>query len=148
MGRVIFTLGSSTREPEEFLNLLRQYSIETVLDVRRFPTSQFEHFRRENLRELLEKNGFRYVYLGDTLGGYRDGGYERYTRTDQFKAGLNCLEELAWPRVSAIMCAEKLPWRCHRRWISLHLESRGWRVIHLIDEDRVWVPKEARGKEK
>ena len=139
--KVIFTLGSSTREPEEFLSLLKQYSIETVLDVRRFPTSRFEHFKRENLGELLERNGFHYVYLGDALGGYRDEGYESYARTDQFKAALNSLEEIAWPRVSAIMCAEKLPWRCHRRWISLYLESRGWRVIHLIDRDRAWVGK-------
>lgn len=135
------TLGSSTRKPDEFLHLLKQHEIDRVVDVRRFPTSRFEHFKRENLKRLLEESQFKYTYLGDRLGGYRSGGYQKYATTPDFKSAVDTLEELASDSKTAIMCAEKLPWRCHRRYISLELESRGWKVLHIIDEGRVWIPK-------
>lgn len=141
MEKVIFTLGSSTREPQEFLNLLEQHRIQQVVDVRRFPTSKFEQFKKENLEGLLQKNGLEYIYMGDSLGGYRSGGYQAYAKTNDFQTSVDSLEQLAsrWP--TAIMCAEKLPWLCHRKWISLELESRGWQAVHIIDRDRVWIPK-------
>ncbi len=147
MEKIIFTLGSSTREPEEFLNLLKQHRIKRVVDVRRFPTSKFEQFKKENLKGLLEENGLEYIYMGDSLGGYRSGGYQTYAKSNDFQASVDSLEKLASRRPTAIMCAEKLPWLCHRKWISLELESRGWQVAHIIDQDRVWTPKGPRGEQ-
>ena len=141
MERLIFTLGSSTRPLDEFLSLLKQHGTQRVVDARRFPTSRFQHFKRENLKSVLEEEGFKYTYSGDRLGGYRKGGYQDYTTTPNFKPAVDFLEELASASKTAMMCVEKLPWRCHRRYISLELESRGWKVIHIIDTDRLWIPK-------
>ena len=72
--RRIFTLGSSTRSPQEFLDLLVHYQIEVIVDVRRFPTSRFEHFVRENLAFLLEEKGIAYLHLGGGTGGLQKWG--------------------------------------------------------------------------
>jgi len=140
--RRVFTLGSSTRSAQEFLDLLAHYHIEAIVDVRRFPTSRFEHFIRENLALLLEENGIAYLYLGEELGGYRSGGYEAYMKSEEFEAGLAGLQGVAQEKRVATMCTERLPWRCHRRHIGRALQERGWEVQHLIDLDRVWIPKE------
>ncbi|MFQ5885768.1 MAG: DUF488 family protein [Anaerolineae bacterium] len=138
----IFTLGSSTRSAQEFLDLLAHYQVEAIVDVRRFPTSRFEHFIKEKLALLLEENGIAYLYLGEELGGYRSGGYEAYMKSEEFEAGLVRLQSLAQKKRVAIMCSERLPWRCHRRHIGRALRERGWELQHLIDLDRVWIPKE------
>jgi len=138
----IFTLGSSTRSAQEFLDLLAHYQIEAIVDVRRFPTSRFDHFIRENLALLLEENGIAYLYLGEELGGYRNGGYEAYMESEEFEAGLERLQGVAQKKRVAIMCSERLPWKCHRRHIGRALQERGWEVQHLIDLGRVWIPKE------
>ncbi len=138
----VFTLGSSTRSAQEFLDLLAHYQIEAIVDVRRFPTSRFEHFIKEKLAPLLEENGIAYLYLGEELGGYRSGGYEAYMKSEEFEVGLARLQALAQKKRVAIMCSERLPWKCHRRHIGRALQERGWEVQHLIDQERVWVPKE------
>ena len=138
---VIYSLGTSNRTPGEFLHLLRSLAVELVVDVRRFPSSRFQHFKREELVTLLEGEGFGYVYLGQELGGYRSGGYQSYLSTEGFKRGLEWLEELARERRVVFLCAERFPWRCHRRFIGWELEREGFRVVHVIDEDRSWVPK-------
>ena len=138
----IYTLGSSNRTPEEFIQLLNHYCIRALVDVRRFPTSKFSHFKKESLAKLLTSSHIDYVYLGDLLGGYRRKGYEAYTESNEFREGLKKLESLGSKKSTAVMCAERLPWRCHRRFIGKHLESRGWRIIHIIDEKRVWEPGE------
>jgi uncharacterized protein (DUF488 family) len=137
----IYTLGTSTRTPEEFLSLLKAYGIEVVADVRSFPTSRFEHFKQRNLAQLLEDAGIAYVYLGKELGGYRKTGYMNYIATSDFQVGLRKLGKLAAHRKTAFLCAERLPWRCHRRFIARELEGRGWQVTHIIDEKRVWNPQ-------
>lgn len=65
------------------------------------------------------------MYLGDELGGYRKGGYEAYLLTKEFLEGLKKLE--------------RLPWRCHRRFIGNALKNSGWKVIHIIEKDRRWT---------
>lgn len=137
----IYSLGTSNRTPSEFLDLLRSHDVELVVDVRRFPSSRFEHFKREELARLLEAGGFGYVYLGQELGGYRSGGYQAYLNTEEFKRGLEWLEQLAWGRRVAVVCAERLPWRCHRRFIGWELERDGFQVVHIIDEKQSWQPK-------
>jgi len=139
--RVVYTLGTSTRTLEEFTALLKHLGVEVVVDVRRFPSSRFEYFRKEELARSLPEAGIDYCHLGGELGGYRSGGYQAFLATEEFKQGLGKLEEIARERKTAIVCAERLPWRCHRRFIGGELERRGWRVIHVIDERRSWSPK-------
>lgn len=78
------------------------------------------------------------MYLGDLLGGFRTGGYEEYTKTSHFEKGL---KEVIKYEKAALMCAEKLPWKCHRKLIGVELQRRGIEVIHIIDKDRVWIPE-------
>jgi uncharacterized protein (DUF488 family) len=139
MRKRVYTLGSSNRGREEFIELLRHYGIKKLVDVRRFPTSRFEHFKRENIERVLRENGIEYLYLGEQLGGYRKKGYQHYTKTKDFRLGLERLMEIAGDNNTAIMCCERLPWRCHRRFIGRELASRGWMVVHVIDKDRTWI---------
>ena len=83
-GGLIYTLGTSTRSPEEFIELLSSHDVEVVVDVRRFPSSRFEHFQREKLSGLLSEAGIGYVYMGEELGGCRRGGYQNFTATPEF----------------------------------------------------------------
>jgi uncharacterized protein (DUF488 family) len=137
----IYSAGTSTRTEAEFLGLLRVYDIRTLVDVRRFPTSKFEHFKRENLERFLKRAGINYVYLGKELGGYRKGGYEAHLHTEEFSQGLKELEKIGLEKPTLFVCAERLPWRCHRRFIGNALRERGWEVLHIIEADRVWQPK-------
>jgi len=136
----IYTVGTSTRSIEEFIELLRHYHLTTVADVRSFPQSRFEHFNRENLAILLSEVAIKYIYLGKELGGYRKGGYRAYTQTDAYQAGIHKLEEIAQNGSTVFMCAERFAWKCHRRIIASTLEQRGWNVLHIIKKDRVWNP--------
>jgi uncharacterized protein (DUF488 family) len=138
---IIYTLGTSTRSEEEFVELLRHYRIETVVDVRSFPQSRFEQFKRENLEKILEGQGFHYVYLGKELGGFRKGGYLAYTKTTPFQEGIAHLERVGRVSITAFICAERFPWKCHRRFIASSLEERGWKVEHILEKGRVWRPK-------
>jgi uncharacterized protein (DUF488 family) len=139
--RPIYTLGTSTRSPEGFIELLRSHGVEVVVDVRRFPTSRFEHFCKEKLARLLEEAGIAYTYMGQELGGYRRVGYQTFAETFEFRTGVKRLEGIAQNRTAAIVCAERFPWRCHRRFIASELERRGWQVNHIIDPGRDWLPR-------
>ena len=121
--------------------MLKNIGIEAVVDVRRFPTSRWEHFRKDELARGLKQAGIDYFYLGKELGGYRRGGYQSFMATEEFDHGVERLEEVAKGKRIAIVCAERLPWRCHRRFIGMALEGRGWQVVHTIDEKRTWVPQ-------
>ncbi len=134
----IYTLGTSDRTKDEFLRLLNERDIKIVADVRRFPKSKLQHFARERLKEWLQAAGIEYLWLGEHLGGYRKGGYEAHMRTSTFREGLIALEKQGWNKPVAIVCAEKLPWRCHRRFLGKELTRRGWKVIHVIDRGRAW----------
>ena len=120
--------------------LLQGVGAEVLVDVRRFPTSRFEHFNQEELAKKLSQISIAYLYLGKELGGYRKGGYQAFLASEEFQEGLTSLEEVARERRIVITCAEWSPWRCHRRFISGALEQRGWRVTHIIDEHRNWLP--------
>ena len=139
--KIIYTIGTSDRLPDEFINILRHYNILQVVDVRRFPTSKFMHFRQENLEKLLIENGIQYYWLGLQLGGYRSGGYQKYMETKEFREGISKLLEFALKFPTVIMCAERLPWRCHRRYVGDYLVSKGYKIVHIIDEKRIWEPK-------
>lgn len=134
----IYTIGTSNRRLEEFIEILKRYGIETAVDVRSFPKSKrFPHFNQDELSRALQKAGIKYIYLGKELGGFRRGGYEEYMKTENFKAGIEKLEKIGEISITALFCCEKLFLRCHRRFISQELTLRGWKVFHIIEIDRV-----------
>jgi len=143
----IYTLGTSNRSLEEFLEILKEYKITVIIDVRHWPTSRlFPHFKKENLQKFLQENGIEYYHL-EKLGGYREGGYENYMKTGDFEEGLNELIRILQfhncenLKNIAIICAEKFPWKCHRVFISQELEKRNFKVIHIIEKGQIWEPK-------
>jgi uncharacterized protein (DUF488 family) len=123
----------------------------TVIDVRRFPDGRRQpHLSRERLELDLPQLGLRYEWWGETLGGRRPtppasaipspwrspgfAAYAAYMLTDMFRAALSTLEGRAEDgEALAVMCAESLWWRCHRRLIADALVSDGFDVHHLID---------------
>ena len=128
---MIYTVGYGGRTAKRFIQLLREHGIELVVDVRRFPTSKKEEFKRENLEAMLRENGIGYVWLGDLLGGFRRGGYEKYAKSDKFNEGINKLLELAEGKNIASMCLERNVKYCHRRFIVQRLEEIGVEVVNL-----------------
>jgi len=138
---IIYTLGTSKRTQEEFLEILKYYQIKAIADVRRWPTSQrFPHFKKENLIKILPENSISYYHLED-LGGYRIENYENYMKTSTFKSALEKLIEIAKNDLTCIICAEKFPWKCHRRFIAKALEEKGIEVLHIIEKGKIWKPK-------
>ncbi len=137
----IFTLGTDRRSEEDFVEILLAYNIDAIIDVRRVPKSKITTFNRANLEELLKNEKIDYHFLGDELGGLRKGGYIAYIVTRDFELGIEKLESIAKDKLSAIICAERFPWKCHRKWISRELRQRGWEVDHIIDKGKLWIPK-------
>ena len=137
----IYTLGTDRRSEEDFVEILLAYDIRALIDVRSFPKSRIPIFTRENLIQLLAQQGIRYHFLGKELGGFRKGGYVSHLVTDDFRQGIDHLESIARTDTAAIVCAERFPWKCHRKWIAMELKKRGWQVEHIIDKGKVWIPK-------
>lgn len=137
----IYTLGTDRRTEEDFIEILLAYNIQSLIDVRRFPKSKIPIFRRENLEQLLHREKLEYHFLGEELGGFRKGGYIAYILTEGFIKGVDLLESLSLQKTSVIICAERFPWKCHRKWIARELHRRGWEIEHIIDKGKVWVPK-------
>lgn len=149
----ILTIGHSTHPIERFIELLRGADVAVVADVRRFPGSRRNpQFGAEPLDERLADAGIAYEPFGEELGGRRGpraprpdsrwrnasfAAYAEYMETDAFGAGLERLERLARGRRTAIMCAEALWFRCHRRLIADALAARGWAVLHIGSDGRL-----------
>jgi uncharacterized protein (DUF488 family) len=145
----IFTVGHSTLPIERFLALLAAYGIEQLADVRTVPRSRRNpQFNADALRSSLQTAGITYVPLGE-LGGLRKPrkdspnsgwrnesfrGYADYMQTGEFAGGLERLVELAAERRTAIMCAEAVPWRCHRSLVADALAVRGIGVVEILSE--------------
>ncbi|OYT31035.1 MAG: hypothetical protein B6U94_04495 [Thermofilum sp. ex4484_79] len=140
--RIIYTIGHSNRSLRELLKILKYYKIDVVVDVRRWPSSKkFPHFSREFLEKELQNSSIKYVWLGDLLGGYRTGGYEKYMKTNDFKKGITKLEKIVKDNTVVIMCSEKLWFKCHRRFIANELVKRGYKILHIIEIDRLQIHK-------
>lgn len=134
----LFTLGTSNRTIEEFLEILDFYHIKKVIDVRHWPTSKlFPHFKKENLEQVLKEKKIDYYHLED-LGGFREGGYENYVKTEKFKKALERLAEIAKEGNSLVICAERFPWKCHRIFVARELEKFGYKVLHIIEKEKIW----------
>lgn len=144
----IWTVGHSTRSWEEFIALLRVHRIDAIADVRRFPGSRrYPWFASESLADTLPEEGIAYRWLPQ-LGGRRRAvpdspngawrnaafqGYADHMASAEFAEGLQALLALAAARRTAMMCAEAVWWRCHRRLVSDLLQHRGWQVLHIVD---------------
>ena len=133
----VWTIGHSNRSVERFVSLLGEHKIQTLIDIRSFPTSKVEHFRREEMEHWLPEHGIEYVWLGKELGGYRRGGYEAHMKTRLFKSGVKRLLEFAKQRRVCVMCMEKNPKYCHRRFLTAHLEKTGVKVIHILNKGQI-----------
>ncbi len=146
---MIYTIGHSTRTTDLLLGILNEYGIEQVVDVRTLPYSKYNpQFSKETFAETLEANGIKYVHMKE-LGGLRHPkkdsvnlgwknasfrGYADYMQTKDFAEGVRSLIKLSRTKCTAIMCAEAVPWRCHRSLIADALLIRKVKVIHILSE--------------
>lgn len=149
----VFTIGHSKRSVGELVALLREAAADLVADVRAFPRSRANpQFNGPALQEELAAAGIDYRYL-PALGGRRHGrkaespnmlwrnesfrAYADYAGTAEFRAGLAELCALAGEHRCAVMCAEVLWWRCHRRIIADYLLAAGLEVVHILGPDNL-----------
>lgn len=151
MPPLILTVGHSTRPIDEFLHLLQNQGVQRLVDVRTVPRSRHNpQFNKDQLPRDLERAGIAYTHM-PRLGGLRHArknsintgwrnanfrGYADYMQTPEFEAGLNNLIAMAEKERVAIMCAEAVPWRCHRSLIADALLVRGMRVEEISSATR------------
>ena len=149
---VVLTVGHSTRPIEEFIALLTGHSVSRVLDVRTVPRSHHNpQFNRDTLPASLEAAGIAYAHVAG-LGGFRHShpgsvnmgwrnasfrGYADYMQTPEFAENLAALFEEATRERLALMCAEAVPWRCHRSLIADALVVHGIRAEEIISATRL-----------
>jgi uncharacterized protein (DUF488 family) len=145
----VFTVGHSTLPIERFIQLLQTYGIECLLDIRTVPKSRHNpQFNGDALRKSLAEAGIGYRALS-SLGGLRHArkdspnagwrnksfrGYADHMQTPQFQDGLRDLIETGRKARVAIMCAEAVPWRCHRSLVADALNARGIAVVEIMSE--------------
>ncbi|PVX59748.1 DUF488 domain-containing protein [Rhodococcus globerulus] len=171
MRSVVYTVGHSTRPVDQFLDLLLAHGVEQLVDVRTIPKSRHNpQFGQEALDRSLGYREIGYLRL-EALGGLRHAvkntvngawrnasfrGYADYMQTDAFSEAVDELCEIAKDRVTVIMCAEAVPWRCHRSMIGDALLVRGYEVLDImtltsvkahtltsfakVDGTRIWYP--------
>lgn len=155
MNLPFYTIGHSTRTLEEFVALLRTAEVTLVADIRTVPRSRTNpQYNRDTLPDSLAAFGIDYEYI-EQLGGLRGKSktvspatngfwenqsfhnYADYTLSADFQAGLNRLVELGRMHHCAMMCAEAVWWRCHRRIVTDYFLARGETVFHLMGHDRI-----------
>jgi len=143
----VFTIGHSTHSIDEFVGLLQAYGIKEIVDVRSIPRSRHNpQFNEDDLRESLKQARIRYKHI-KKLGGLRHTtkdsinlgwrntsfrGFADYMASDEFKEGLQELIKIISVRKTAIMCAEAVPWRCHRSLIGDALTKKKWLVRDIM----------------
>jgi uncharacterized protein (DUF488 family) len=145
----IWTVGHSNHSLERFLDILKAHGIERIIDVRRFPVSRkWPHFDAQSLASSLPANKIDYAGMPE-LGGRRKPrpdsphtawrsdqfrGYADFMDSPEFVQPYGCASELAREKRSALMCAEAVPWRCHRSILADAFLAHGWDVREIIDE--------------
>ena len=148
---VVLTIGHSTRTLEEFIALLKAHRVTLVVDVRTIPRSRHNpQFNKNSLPGALKKAGVGYVHMAG-LGGLRHAkpdsvnagwrnasfrGYADYMQTPEFEKQIEELIQLAKEHRIALMCAEAVPWRCHRSLIGDALTVRGIRTEDIMGLNR------------
>lgn len=149
--RVVFTIGHSTRSAEEFLALLTAHGVQRLVDVRTMPGSRrHPQFNAEALRDALQERGIGYLHLRG-LGGLRKPrpdsinsgwrnrsfqGYADHMLSEEFARDLGALLDIAANEQAAAMCAEAVPWRCHRSLLGDALLVRGFEVEEILTATR------------
>ena len=149
MTETIYTIGHSTYTAEEFIRMLKTHGIQEVVDVRTIPKSRHNpQFNQDTLKEELGKNGIGYVWM-KALGGLRHPaktsintawknesfrGYADYMQTSEFTRAIDQLIDIGKEKRVAVMCAEAVPWRCHRSLIGDALLARQINVEHILGE--------------
>lgn len=129
----VYTIGHSTRTLEDFVDILKHYDIQLVIDVRRFPSSKkFPHFNKENLERELSEVGIQYIRYSE-LGGYRKEGYETFSQSEEFDNAIKKLLEIIDDKTITILCAEWNVMKCHRWYISETLFKMRYQITHIID---------------
>jgi len=150
VNRTIYTVGHSTRSVDELIDILLAFSVTRLIDIRRIPRSQTNpQFNLDVLPNTLRDKEIAYVHLTE-LGGHRaksrcieenlNAGWERqpfhnyagYAQSTSFQVGLHELIKMASCETCAIMCAEAVWWRCHRRIVTDYLLAYGFQVVHLF----------------
>jgi uncharacterized protein (DUF488 family) len=145
----IFTLGHSTLPIEQFVALLQTYGIEQLADIRTVPRSRHNpQFNADALAHTLTAAGISYVPM-PALGGLRHSrrdspnggwrnksfrGYADYMQTPEFRQAVETLMQMGQPQRTAIMCAEAVPWRCHRSLVADALEVRGVAAVEILSQ--------------
>jgi uncharacterized protein (DUF488 family) len=146
----IYTIGHSIRTLHEFISLLNVYNIALLIDVRTVPRSRHNpQFNKETFADTLKPYGVKYIHTPE-IGGLRHPkrdsinlawknmgfrGYADYMQTKEFTENLLKIIALAMENCTTLMCAEALPWRCHRSLISDALVVRHVKVLHIISKD-------------
>lgn len=144
--KALYSIGHSNRDIDQFLELLKAHSVEKLVDIRTIPKSRHNpQFNEDKLRASLKKAGIGYQRLKE-LGGLRHPqkdsmnlgwenasfrGFADYMTTPGFAAGLEKLKRITQEDRTAVMCAEAVPWRCHRSLIADALVKQGWKVLHI-----------------
>jgi uncharacterized protein (DUF488 family) len=143
----LYTIGHSTRTLAELVEVLREHSIATLVDIRSFPMSRrLPHFNRESLESSLPAIGIRYAWMKE-LGGRRKKirddspntalrshsfrNYADYMLTDEFRQGMDKLIHLSASSRTAYMCAERVYFHCHRMLVSDWLSAHGHEILHI-----------------
>jgi Protein of unknown function, DUF488 len=148
---LILTVGHSTRAADEFVELLRQHGVERLVDIRTIPRSRRNpQFNSEALAKSLRRGGIDCAHIRE-LGGLRHArrdsintgwrnasfrGYADYMQTEQFQEAVGRLLQLCAEKRCAVMCAEAVPWRCHRSLLADALATRGIAVEHILSGSR------------
>jgi uncharacterized protein (DUF488 family) len=147
----IYTVGHSTRPIEDFIALLAAHGVEQLIDIRTIPRSRTNpQFNRDTLPKTLERAGIEYLHIPE-LGGLRHArpdspntawrnasfrGYADYMQTPEFAEAVARLIEIGQKKQTAIMCAEAVPWRCHRSLVADALTARGAPVEDILSATR------------
>lgn len=151
MSQTLWTIGHSTRPIDEFVSLLKAHGIQQLVDVRTVPRSRHNpQFNSEALAQSLARAAIHYRHSGNLGGlrkpkkdsintGWRNAsfrGYADYMQTNEFQRAIEELIAYGANKKTAIMCAEAVPWRCHRSLIADALTIRGWEVRHIMSETK------------
>jgi uncharacterized protein (DUF488 family) len=152
----VYTIGHSTRTLDELVAALQAHGVTTLADIRSFPMSRrLPHFNRESLELELPRHGIAYVWMKE-LGGRRKKirddspntglrndsfrNYADYMLTPEFAEGIDRLLKFAAEGKTAIMCAERVYFQCHRMLVSDYLAAHGHTVLHIDDDKRALRP--------
>ena len=148
----IYSIGHSTRSIVEFIDILKFFNIQLLVDIRRYPGSKkYPVYNKDTLAAHLSDNGIKYIHL-EQLGGRRKvqvesrndvwknksfQGYADYMLTSSFDDAVHILEDLARNQITVFMCSEAVWWRCHRSMVSDYLKAKGWKVLHIMGPHKI-----------